>query len=147
LKKLFLSGEIKEEYGKELKLYGSMFDITLKQEKAIQQKDFRKLFSLINQKKELIKKINEIEKELLPFKENWRKLKNSSLKTEIFPLIEKISLLLKKILAQEKKNELLLASFIKSITENLQHLQMRKKLDKVYAISLEEEPRFMDQRR
>jgi len=147
LKKLFLSGEIKEEYGKELKLYGSMFDITLKQEKAIQQKDFRKLFSLINQKKELIKKINEIEKKLLPFKENWRELKNSSLKTEIFPLIEKISLLLKKILAQEKKNELLLASFIKSITENLQHLQMGKKLDKVYAISLEEEPRFMDQRR
>jgi len=147
LKKLFLSGEIKEEYERELKLYESMFRITLGQEKAIQQKDFKKLFSLINQKKELIKKINEIEKKLLPFKENWEELKNSSLKTEIFPLIEKISLLLKKILVQEKKNELLLASFIDGITGNLRDIQMGKKLDKVYAIPLKEEPHFMDQRR
>jgi len=139
--------EIKKAYERELKFYESMFNITMEQERAIQSKDLRKLLSLISQKKEIIEKITKMEKELLPFKERWKDLKNSSLREKVSPIMGKIATLLGKMLVQEKRNELLLKSHIEDTAKDLKKIQMGKNLYKAYQAFPENTPYFMNQKR
>jgi len=139
--------EIKKAYERELKFYESMFNITMEQERAIQSKDLRKLLSLISQKKEIIEKITKMEKELLPFKERWKDLKNSSLREKVSPIMGKIATLLGKMLVQEKRNELLLKSHIEDTAKDLKKIQMGKNLYKAYQVFPENTPYFMNQKR
>jgi len=139
--------EIKKAYERELKFYESMFNITMEQERAIQSKDLRKLLSLISQKKEIIEKITKMEKELLPLKERWKDLKNSSLREKVSPIMGKIATLLGKMLAQEKRNELLLKSHIEDTAKDLKKIQMGKNLYKAYQVFPENIPYFMNQKR
>ena len=139
--------EIKKAYERELKFYESMFNITMEQERAIQSKDLRKLLSLISQKKEIIEKITKMEKELLPFKERWKDLKNSSLREKVSPIMGKIATLLGRMLTQEKRNELLLKSHIEDTAKDLKKIQMGKNLYKAYQAFPENTPYFMNQKR
>ncbi len=139
--------EIKKAYERELKFYESMFNITMEQERAIQSKDLRRLLSLISQKKEIIEKITRMEKELLPLKERWKDLKNSSLRGKVSPIMGKIATLLGKMLAQEKRNELLLKSHIEDTAKDLKKIQMGKNLYKAYQAFPENTPYFMNQKR
>ena len=138
--------EIKKAYERELKFYESMFNITMEQERTIQSKDLRRLLSLISQKKEIIEKITKMEKELLPFKERWKDLKNSSLREKVSPIMGKIATLLGKMLAQEKRNELLLKSHIEDTAKDLKKIQMGKNLYKAYQAFPENTPYFMNQK-
>jgi len=139
--------DAKRVYERELKFYKSMLKNTKEQGRTIQSKDLRKLLSLITQKGEMIKKINEMEKRLLPFKEKWKDIENSPLKGEISSLMGKITFLLKEMLAQEKKNELLLKNHIEKVAGDLSHIQMGKSLYKAYKTAPEERPYFMNQKR
>ena len=147
MNKLSLEEEtkLKENYQKELKLYESMFNIALKQEEMIQSRNLTQLLSLINQRKEIINKINQIEQKILPLKGKWTEAKDYSLGGEVSLLVKKISSLLEKILTQEQKNSSLLKKSIRKVNTDLEHIQKGKALHKAYGNYFKAKPRFMDQ--
>ncbi|MCD6318607.1 flagellar export chaperone FlgN [Candidatus Aerophobetes bacterium] len=147
MNKLSLEEEtkLKENYQKELKLYESMFNIALKQEEMIQSRNLTQLLSLINQRKEIINKINQIEQKILPLKGKWTEAKDYSLGGEVSLLVKKLSSLLEKILTQEQKNSSLLKKSIRKVNTDLEHIQKGKALHKAYGNYFKAKPRFMDQ--
>ena len=147
MNKLSLEEEtkLKENYQKELKLYESMFNIALKQEEMIQSRNLTQLLSLINQRKKIINKINQIEQKILPLKGKWTEAKDYSLGGEVSLLVKKISSLLEKILTQEQKNSSLLEKSIRKVNTDLEHIQKGKALHKAYGNYFKAKPRFMDQ--
>ncbi len=138
--------ELEQGYQEEFQLYQSMFRINLEQNRAVKSGDMKRVFSLGNQKQEIVSKVDQIESRLSPWKKKRSESEFSLMNEELSALIKKIGSLLKKILLQEKENESCLRVFLGDIGQNLEHIQTGKILHNAY--SYHKRPaRFMDQKR
>lgn len=139
-------GELEQGYQEELKLYQSMFKINLEQNRAVKSGDMKRVFSLGNQKQEIVSKVSQIESRLSPWKKKRSESKFSLMNEELSALLKKIGSLLKRILLQEKENESCLKVFLGDIGQNLEHIQTGRILHNAY--NYHKTPaRFMDQKR
>jgi len=138
--------ELEQGYQEEFELYQSIFRVNLEQKRAVKSGDIKRVFSLGNQKQEIISKVDEIEGRLSPWKKERTESRFPPLNEELSALIKKIGSLLEKILVQEKENESCLKIFLGNIGQNLEHIQTGKILHNAY--SYHKTPaRFMDQKR
>lgn len=141
-----MEDELEQGYQEEFELYQSMLKINLEQNRAIKSGDIKRVFSLGNQKQEIVSKVDEIESRLSPWKKERTESKFPPINEELSALIKKIGSLLEKILVQEKENEFCLEIFLANIGQNLEHIQTGKILHNAY--SYHKTPaRFMDQKR
>lgn len=138
--------ELEQGYQEELQLYQSMFKINLEQNRAVKSGDMKRVFSLGNQKQEIVSKVDQIESRLSPWKKKRSESKFFLMNEELSALIKKIGSLLEKILLQEKENESCLKVFLGDIGQNIEHIQTGRILHNAY--SYHKTPaRFMDQKR
>lgn len=138
--------ELEQGYQEELQLYQSMFKVNLEQNSAVKSGDMKKVFSLGNQKQEIVSKVDQIESRLSPWKKKRSESKFFLMNEELSALIKKIGSLLEKILLQEKENESCLKVFLGDIGQNIEHIQTGRILHNAY--SYHKTPaRFMDQKR
>lgn len=131
--------KLKEYYQQQLRLYQQMFDIALAQERAIQAKDYKGLLLLIKKRKGIIGKIDKIREKSLLLSQHINK--------EVQEIVEKLISLLRKILAQEKKNESLLKRGMQQISSDLQQINKVKFLQRAYREFSQPNARFLDQRK
>jgi len=126
-------------YREQLKLYREIFDIGVAQEKAIREKDYKRLIFLIKEKGKIMSRIDAL-------KENSPLTKEPDEKTE--RLIKEITDILRKILEQEKKNHSLLKSDIKEVSEKIDRIDAARNFHQAYRKMYSPvKPRFLDQRR
>jgi len=138
--------KVKQKYQGEIQLYQSMFGIGLEQEKAIRSRNLKRLLSLLSQREEIITRISQIDKEMLPLRTKYLQFKNCSEKEEIAILLKKLTGLLKKMLVQEEKNDSLMRKFIQATGEDLRHIQTARASHNAYRAHPISNPRFMDQK-
>lgn len=132
--------KLKDCYQKQLRLYQLMFDMGLDEQKAIQEKDFKRLAFLLHRKQEIIQKIENIKKQTLSCRKD-------NLDTEVWSLIKKLAEVIKKIIIQEEKNESLLQDRMDRVFLDLKHLGEVKKMQRSYKQFSQINPHFLDQRR
>lgn len=138
--------KVKQKYQGEIQLYQSMFGIGLEQEEAIRSRNLKRLLSLLSQREEIITRISQIDKEMLPLRTKYLQFNNSSEKEEIAILLKKLTGLLKKMLVQEEKNDSLMRKFIQATGEDLRHIQTARASHNAYRAHPISNPRFMDQK-
>jgi len=132
----FMMNDCKNCYQRQIKLYRSLLDISVDEQKAIEEKDLNKLSSLLYKKREIIQKIEDIKKQTPS---------HTELDPEGSNLIKRIIKLIERIIIQDRKNESLFKESINQVFLELKHLERAKRARKSYKEFTQVNPHFLDQ--
>lgn len=101
-----------EYFGQEQACYTSLLDLSRKQEQYIENKEIDELLSVLSEKQKILLKLEKIERDLLPYKQEWQTVREGLDENDRQVLdiaLSTVEELLSELIDLEKKSEKLLA--------------------------------------
>ena len=136
-------------YKKQVELYRSMLEITQMQSEGLSRRgDIREFVSLLQKKEDIIRSIDKLESGLVPLKRAWKntpkedKEQLSARAGKLNSLLDKVIVLIEKVIRQERANEKTLQKRRDQFGEDLALINRGRRMHKAFASK--PKPRFID---
>lgn len=105
--------ELLEYFGQEQACYTQLLDLSQRQRHSIEANDVDELLRILSQKQNVLERVGAIERSLLPYKQNWQRLRGEleeSARQVLDVALATVEELLNDLIAAEKESERLLVA-------------------------------------
>jgi hypothetical protein len=144
-----LADEIATRLRQQQAYYERILELNRQQREALDGSDQLQLVTIINRKQKYIKKIDELQSELLEYRNRWEPIRDqvdSAIKDELKVLTTKLEQTLKAVVDLEKENMQTATERKDEVSRKIAEIQQGKKVIRSYQTPGEQGGRYMDKK-